>query len=563
MPKSHLTDGIGSLPDSTPLERDWLTLGIFVAAIALFVATAAMVLPDMIASLLGGGDKPRIVLYNALLLNAALILLGWQRHTSLRKQLAAHRISAQEAKRLAELDDLTGALNRRSFALHLTGLLEDAAKSNEACAIAIVAIDVDNFKQINDLYGHAAGDSVLRETSRRIEAQLPKDGTVARLGGDEFVCAFPYHPASVDQVELIATHVIEQVALPVTVAMKPIDITVSVGISHSGQAEKAAVDEAAHELMHKADIAMYRAKKKGKNRFFWFEHAMENELRLRNELETGIRRGVDNFEFVPYYEQQIDLDSGRLAGFEMLARWHSPDRGLVSPEVFIPIAEQTGVIEKLSESLIEQAMIDASQWDPALTLSVNVSPVQMRDPWFAQKILKLLVKHRFPASRLDIEITESCLHENPGLVRSMITSLRNQGVQVTLDDFGTGYASLSQLKTLTFDRLKIDRSFIDRLEDEDRGVKLMEAIVSLSKELDIPITAEGIENAEILASLTKWERMKGQGYHYGRPEPAAKVLQRLKLMGRLAPNAGEAQAAVFSEVATTSGEAQDSEANAG
>ena len=321
---------------------------------------------------------------------------------------------------------------------------------------------------------------------------------------------------------------IEQVARPVQCEDATIDVTISIGIASSRQMDDMRNGTAsAQKLMHKADIAMYHAKKQGKNRFYWFEASMENELRFRNELEAGIRRGISRGEFRPYYEQQVDLDTGKLVGFEMLARWESPEMGVVGPDIFIPIAEEIGVIGEMSERLIAQAFEDAKAWDSELTLSVNISPVQMRDPWFAQKLLKLLVRHNFPPNRFEIEITESCLHENVGMVRSMITSLRNQGVHISLDDFGTGYSSLSQLRSLPFDRLKIDRAFIAELKEKEHGAKLVDAILSMSEGLKLPVTAEGIENEIVLEALQRMGKMKGQGYHYGRPEPAAEVLQRL------------------------------------
>ena len=190
---------------------------------------------------------------------------------------------------------------------------------------------------------------------------------------------------------------------------------------------------------------MYHAKKQGKARHFWFDAPMESELRFRSELEAGIRRGIPLGEFVPFYEQQIDLATGELSGFEMLARWNSPILGVVNPDVFIPIAEEIGAIGELSESVITQALSHAKDWDSKLSLSVNISPVQLRDPWFAQKLLKMLVEANFPPNRLEIEITESTLHENIALVRSLVVSLKNQGIRVSLDDFGTGYSSLAQL----------------------------------------------------------------------------------------------------------------------
>lgn len=525
----------GSLRDACAAassKHDFITLGVALAAIMLFVGTAGTVIPMLLRAWQGTDVGPDAILSNALLLNIALILLGWRRYKALNGELEERRRSEEEALRLADIDHLTGCLNRRSFSEMLDRLLE--RECSEERALAAIVVDLDNFKQVNDLNGHAAGDLVLTSTAQRIQRLLPADGKLARLGGDEFVCVVPYHPQVPDRVEILAMRMIEQVAVPVIHDGASIDVTISIGIAGSVHLDDDAEGPGTGQrLMHKADIAMYHAKKQGKNRFYWFETPMENELRFRNELEAGIRRGIHNGEFVPYYEQQIDLETGELVGFEMLARWESPEMGLLGPDIFIPIAEEIGVIGELSEKLIEQAFEDAQEWDPNLTLSVNISPVQMRDPWFAQKILKLLVKHRFPPHRLDIEITETCLHENIGMVRSMITSLRNQGVHVSLDDFGTGYSSLSQLRSLPFDRLKIDRSFISELKQEDSSDKLVQAIISMSDGLKMPITAEGIENQQVLDVLKRWGKMKGQGYHYGRPEPADKVRERLQSSGRV------------------------------
>jgi EAL domain-containing protein (putative c-di-GMP-specific phosphodiesterase class I) len=225
----------------------------------------------------------------------------------------------------------------------------------------------------------------------------------------------------------------------------------------------------------------------------------------------------------------------------MLARWQSPELGLVSPDIFIPIIEEMGLIEDLAEQLMARAFEDAKQWHPRLTLAINVSPLQLRDPWFAQKMLKLLVKHAFPPSRLEIELTESALHENPGMVRNTLVGLRNQGVIVTLDDFGMGYSSLSQLRMLPFDRLKIDRTFIRDLKHDATNTKFVSAIISMGVGLELPLVAEGVEDDEILKTLRKLGQLKGQGYHYGRPETAEQVLERLAGLELLAPETHEAE----------------------
>ncbi len=503
-----------------------MMLGVATAAILLFVGTGGAVLPQIFSSWFGDGLGPDQMLANALLLNVALIIFGWRRYSELTKEIRERRKAEAQALLLSETDPLTGCLNRRSIGPETDRLIADMRLRGHK--VAAMLLDLDNFKRINDLNGHRIGDQVLLETARRLKAVLPADGLLARLGGDEFACIVPFDPRTQDKVDRIATKLVEEVARPIDIDSVPIDITVSIGIAQSRDGETAEEPRPACDaLLHQADIAMYQAKNRGRNRYCWFDPSMENELRYRTELETGIRQGISNSEFVPYYEQQIDLDTGELMGFEMLARWRSPKLGLVSPEIFIPIAEEIGVISELSELLIAQALEDAKGWDPKLTLSVNISPVQMRDPWFAQKLLKLLVDSGFPPNRLDIEITESCLHENIGVVRSMVTSLKNQGIRISLDDFGTGYSSLAQLRSLPFDRIKIDRSFVTELAKSPNSAKLIEAIVSLGRGLDLPITAEGIENADILAALRQMGNMKGQGYLYGRPEDAQTTQQRL------------------------------------
>ncbi len=522
---------------SAGTERDLIALGIAAAAIILFVGTGGSVVSSTLRSVFGNGSGPDNLLVSTMMLNIALIIFGWRRHRELTREIAERRKAEEVARRLAETDPLTDCLNRRSME-QATDLLRRRANAHGK-AVAFVMLDLDNFKQINDMNGHSVGDKVLGTSAARLRENLPAEAPLARLGGDEFAFAVPYDPVHPERIDDLVAKLFAAICGPITVDGTTLHSTVSIGIASDHLADgrsSSAID--GETLMHHADIAMYQAKRNGKNRYFWFEPSMENELRFRNELERGIRLGVVNREFVPYYEQQIDIESGELVGFEMLARWHSPELGIVNPDVFIPIAEEIGVIGEISEQLMVQAFADAKKWNPELTLSVNISPVQMRDPWFSQRLLKLLVEHNFPPQRLEIEITETALHDNIGLVKTMISSLRNQGVKVSLDDFGTGYASLSQLRTLPFDRIKIDRSFVRELSDNE-GSKIVDAIVSLGNGLEMPITAEGIENEAILKSLRQWGQLKGQGYLYGRPEPADKVLERLSQQGKLSTVAPE------------------------
>ena len=528
--------------DDNPLqtaERDVVALGIAAAAILLLVATGGAVVPDTIRSLLGTGNAPDRLLASALLLNIALIIFGWRRYRELTHEIAERRRAEDQAKLLAATDPLTRCLNRRSMIEATEDLRKRAALRGEA--IVYCMIDLDNFKQINDMYGHSCGDAVLVGLSEKIRKMLPREARLARLGGDEFAFVMSYPVGHADRIDDLVIRLFASIAEPMQVHDITVELTVSIGLSTDHDADGTPgpmVD--AGVLMHRSDMALYHAKKQGRNRHFWFDTSMENELRFRNQLEAGIRRGLAQNEFVPYYEQQIDIDTGELVGFEMLARWHSEQLGVVSPEIFIPIAEEMGLISQLSEKLMDRAFADAREWDDSLTLAINISPVQLRDPWFAQRLLKRLVAGNFPPRRLEIEITESCLHENIGLVRSMIISLRNQGVKVSLDDFGTGYSSLEQLRNLPFDRIKIDRSFISELRQPAHRSRLVDAIFAMGRGLELPLTAEGVEDEEILAALRSMGRLKAQGYVYGKPETAAEVRERLAAQGRLAQPAPEA-----------------------
>lgn len=510
-------------------ERDLVALGIAVSAIILFVGTGGSVLPEVIAAFTSGADGPNKLLVNALLLNIALIIFGWRRYRQLTHEIAERRNAEERARRLAEMDPLTGCLNRRSMAVATEALRERAREDGEAVAYAM--IDLDNFKQINDFHGHSIGDSVLLELAQRISSQLPRDALLARLGGDEFSFVVTYDRKRREMIDKVVTRLFEVVGKPFQVGDKTVRPTMSIGIaSNFDEAEQVTEAGDAEALMHRADIAMYHAKNNGKNRYFWFEPSMETEVRFRNELEAGIRAGIANGEFVPFYEQQVDVDTGRLVGFEMLARWRSGPLGLVGPEIFIPIAEEAGLIGELSDQLMAQAFSDAREWDDHLTLSINVSPCQLRDAWFSQKLLKLLEETGFPPHRLEIEISESCLHENFRLIAKIVTGLRALGIRISLDDFGTGYSSLEQLRALPFDRIKIDRVFIRELRHAPKASNVVEAMVSLGRGLDLPITAEGIEDQTILDTVRRIGQLKGQGYIYGKPEAAEQVTERLKAM---------------------------------
>lgn len=480
------------------------------AAIAMFVAIGGQVGAQTVRTFIGNSPGADQVMVTALLLNIALILLIWRRTSALSDEIDVYRKAEVRAQHLAMTDPLTNLFNRRAIKEKTSEL--SARASRRGKSIAFLMVDLDGFKKINDLYGHDSGDFLLREVADRMRDVVPPSSVIARLGGDEFGICVVFEPEYPESVDRIAEDLVDALARPVSISDSEQTVTASVGISRP-ELDCDSIDM----LIRRADIALYAAKKNGRNGYSWFESGMEVELRSRNSLEGDIRAAIPNDEFVPYFEQQIDLNTGELVGFEMLARWVSPVRGLISPYDFIPVAEETGMIGDLSLSIIRKAMIEAKNWDPKLTISVNISPVQLKDPWLAQKIVKLLVETGFPASRLEVEITESSLFKNLSLAQSIVGSLKNQGIRIALDDFGTGYSSLAHLRALPFDRIKIDRSFVSSMFENAESAAIVSAIAGLGASLDVPITAEGIEDEESIAKLKALGCTKGQGWYFGQP----------------------------------------------
>ncbi|PAX09614.1 putative bifunctional diguanylate cyclase/phosphodiesterase [Sphingomonas lenta] len=490
------------------------------AAILLFVVTASAVLSDMVRQWRGEQAGVDDTMAAALLLNIALILFGWFRHRRLSREVLALTEAGEHAKLLASRDALTGFLNRRSLAEDGAGMFMLAAKRRKA--LAVLMLDLDHFKTVNDLHGHAVGDALLKQVASEIQVALPGGSLAARLGGDEFACAMFFDPEHPDVVDRVAEQIVTRMARPFQAEGAQLHISGSVGIARSDQ-ECQSFDA----LLRSADIAMYAAKNAGRNRHAWFDQSMERELQARNETERGLRAAVPAHQIVPYFESQIDLVTGRLAGFEVLARWEHPTRGLVSPDQFIRVAEEAGLIGELSVAIMRQAFTAARDWNPALTLSVNISPAQLKDAWLAQKIIKTLTETGFPANRLEVEITESSLFENLALSQSIVASLKNQGIKLALDDFGTGYSSLAHLRALPFDRIKIDKSFVASAVENPESAAIVNAIARLGDSLNLPVTAEGIEDAGIEARLRQMGCARGQGYLYGRPMSIAQVRRML------------------------------------
>ncbi len=522
------------------ISREFMTGAITGAALLLFVGTGGAVLIEAVENLHGGTAIVDWTLVAAMLLNVALILFGWFRYRGLADDLTQALNANQRAHTLPQQDALTGFLNRRSLIEEGAALLAGTRRRGKA--LALLTIDLDHFKSVNDIHGYAVGDLLLAQVATTIGAIVPGSSLLARLGADEFACAFVFDAKHPDIVDRIAERLNAGLAQPFAANGAEIHVSTSIGIARSG-VDCTSIDS----LLRTSDIALHAAKAAGRNRHAWFDHSMERSLQLRGELEAGLRSAIPKNEIVPYFEQQVDMISGRITGFEVLARWEHPKRGTIAPDVFIPIAEEIGMIGELSLSIMRQAFTAARDWDAGLTLSVNVSPLQLRDAWLAQKIIKTLVETGFPASRLEIEITESALFDNLPLAQSIVGSLKNQGIRLALDDFGTGYSSLAHLRALPFDRIKIDKSFVTSILDNPESMAIVNTIVRLGDSLNLPTTAEGIEDIAVEERLRGMGCAKGQGYLYGRPLGAAQVRQLLAEKRLLAQAASSGIAAITSQ----------------
>jgi len=465
------------------------------AALILFVYLGSQVLPGALSSAVRGPSTNALVA--AFLLNIAIVLFGWRRAAELRQALAALNQAEEEARIIAHTDHTTGLPNRRALMKELEMAFSDGA---------LILVDVDHFKKVNDLHGHVAGDELLQFVGRALIGSVPPSAFVARLGGDEFAVLI----ADRSEAEDAARNIVQAFGPPVKLAGFQAQISISAGISLIG------TDQEQIDVLRQADVAMYSVKQSGRNGFAWFDSKMDEQIQARVMLEEDIRNGIEADEFVPFFQPLVSLDSGALNGFEVLARWKSPRRGLIEPADFIEIAEQTGQISALSMRVMEKAFLEAKNWPAHIKLAVNISPAQFRDPQLAERIVKLLTTAGFPARRLEVEITEGSLLEDRSQALTIINSLRNHGIAIALDDFGTGYASLSQLHSLPFDRIKVDRSFINSLAVSEQSAAIVQTIASLGKALSVPITAEGIECEAIREQMAALGCTDAQGWLFGR-----------------------------------------------
>jgi diguanylate cyclase (GGDEF)-like protein len=427
-------------------------------------------------------------------------------------------------QQLAFYDSLTGLPNRRLMSERLRYGIEDGSREHKR--MAVLMMDLDKFKAVNDNFGHAAGDELLKQVAKRIQGRLRDVDTVARLGGDEFIVLLK-DIVHVDDAARVAEFIVNDLSQPFQLAQSDnVQIGASIGISlypeHGDNPEL---------LIDHADTALYHAKDGGRGRFAYFSEALTIAVRERIELETRLRRAINNQELRLYYQPQVEISTGKIIGAEALIRWLDPENGLIPPNHFIPLAEETGLIETIGEWVVYEACRQGRIWMDLgiteLTIAVNVSPVQFRRSDLNELVMNALRDTGFPASRLELELTESGLMENQEKVVGILNTLRAQGVRLAIDDFGTGYSSLAYLKCFPLHVLKIDKSFIDDIPQLKDDMEITATIIAMGKILGFKVLAEGVETSAQLAFLEEKGCDIYQGYIKSKPLPADDFLKLL------------------------------------
>jgi len=509
---------------STSLEsarRDAVVLIVLICAVMLLIWNGNAFFQQI--SFANGDLRDGVKLAStALTLNVALILFGWRRYVDLQQE-AEKRVEGElRAAVAASTDAITALLNRKGFADRGERMCAEARAAGEQ--VGIISLQIHRFKAVNDRHGYETGDELLRRISASLKDQLGEDALIARLSGDEFAIAVSAASDQLKMVEETGEAVLRAVTRPFDIQNRIIQVGAFAGIA-AAPAEEVDIPD----LLRRADIAMDHAQSGRVGRPVWFDAGMEQALIVHGEVEEGIRFGLEHEHFMPYFEPQVDLRTGEIVGFEVLARWKHPLKGIIDPSVFIPVAEEIGLIDRLSEQVIRAALTDAAKWDPAIHISVNISPYQLTDGWLAERIIRVLTETGFPADRLVVEITESSLFADLELARSIAASLKNQGIQIALDDFGTGFSSLAHLRSLPFDVIKIDRSFVANIHKNKESGAIIRAVTTLAAGLEVPVSIEGIESEAARVTCYNLGCTVGQGWYFGKPmtaEQATELLSR-------------------------------------
>jgi diguanylate cyclase (GGDEF)-like protein len=436
------------------------------------------------------------------------------------RDLTARKESEARIAHLALHDPLTDLPNRRFFAELANKSIATAQRGGEC--FALLALDLDGFKIVNDMHGHAAGDTLIRESAARINATLRDCDVAARLGGDEFT-VLQTSAGQPEQAIRLAERLLEALQEPVRLGHAEVTVSVSIGVALYP------VDgETMEELLRHADTALYRAKADGKATCRFFEPQMDAALGARRRLEARLRRAIVEERLSVAYQPVVDSASRSPLGFEALVRWNDEELGAITPNEFIPVAEESGLIMALGEFVLRRACFDAVTWPSALRVAVNLSVVQFRRPGLAATVRRALDDSGLAGDRLELEVTESLLIDNRDEALRILTELKSLGVRIAMDDFGTGYSSLSYLKSFPFDKIKIDRVFVADLQHDDDNACIVQAVASMGKSLRMRVVAEGVETAGQAAMLEHLQCDELQGFLIAKPMPAAAVARFLR-----------------------------------
>ena len=488
-----------------------VAVALFVGAILTlhFTGMAAFTVTP-IAGLGGGADSETFIAMASAIAMVALLIVGAGISTHLVER-STYTDSQVKLRHQALHDALTEIANRRAFAEALSAECRKLERYGRG--FALLTIDLDRFKPVNDTLGHPVGDEVLRRVARRLRSAIREGDLLARTGGDEFA-VIAYGARTSEEAEAVAARIVEVLCRPFVIDGQVAEIGASVGLcfapDHGTDAE---------QLVHHADVALYTAKNEGRARFCLFRPELNDALQRRRTIEADLRRACMRDEFNVVYQPIIDAHSGECTGAEALLRWTNDDRGTVSPAEFIPIAEELGLVSRIGAGVLKQACFDATEWPHHLGVSVNISPIQLLDPRLPQLVSQALADSGLAATRLELEITETALLGNDEMAMKSLQAIRALGVTISLDDFGTGYSSLSYLHRFPISRIKIDKSFVQKVPTDHGSVSIIRAISQLGASMNMRVTAEGIETDEQRDFMLTQGCHNLQGFLIGRPVP--------------------------------------------